>query len=391
MRPPRSLPVLAAAIVALSAAAALASPAPPVPLEQRVADAKLIVVARLTTQPVHCGDEYEIAVEETLKGEVGAPVMRVRAPWSFTGCVVIPNQPPPKALEAGARRAIFFLGDERDGARDATQVVTLDPDEGMPAWFWIGVYPRFRASFGPEAVRTLVRMDDASTDASAAAELWMRGLESDNPLLVDALLERFQAVAGEAAPAGGSSGGFGGLLVQRARRDADAWPADDTRRSSRAQILDAVLARCGDPLPPLRECALRCAEVAWKAAGETDRAAFESAIAQARESSRSDDSGVRWASMRLLVTTADPAAMLAVVDALRRRDDDRLALGHAVDLAVEMAGSRGAARNDVIGVLVQLLDDLPDGGGSWMDALRRITGEELDDPDQWRAWWASRK
>src|SRR5438128_560689 len=179
---------LAALALAFAGRGADAMPPRPVPLEKRIADTPLIVVARLTTQPVHSGDPYDVEVEETLKGAATAGPLRVRAAWYWNGDVEMPNQPEPRAGEAGGKRVILFLQEEKDGARNASSAVRLDPDEGMPAWFWIGVFAKYKAAYGPAAIRALVQLDDPATDAKTAATLWVRGLSGENPLLVNALL-----------------------------------------------------------------------------------------------------------------------------------------------------------------------------------------------------------
>lgn len=371
----------AAAFVAVSGSFAAATPPRPVALERRIAESDLIVVGKLKTQPVHCGDAYDVEVEETLKG-VAPTEVRVRSPHYFNGDVVGPNQTQPKSLEAGARRALFFCGVEKEAARDTSNVVTLDPDDGMPATFWIGVYARHHATLGPAAVKALVDIDSVLTDETKASDLWIKGLASGNPILVEALLDRYRIVACGDPSRSAVASDFGDALVKRAQRDVAAAPTE---------ILVAVLAHCADKLPPHRIQALACAAEAYGHAAAEDRPLFLEAIAAARASLRDLDAEVRSVSRWVLAATDNRDAVSALADALRRRDEDKSQVARAVDLAVELAKKGGDRKNDVITLFIALLDERDDGRPWEMDALRKITNQKFTDAEAWKTWWAKQK
>jgi hypothetical protein len=377
--------VLAAAALVAAAAVAVAKPAPPVALERRIAESDLIVVGKLKTQPVHCGDAYDVDIEEILKGlEVMPTALRVRSPYCFTGDVELPNQPqgPPKSREAGAKRAIFFCGAEKDGVRDTSDVVTLDPDDGMSATFWIGVVAKYKASFGPAAVKALVELDGVRTDADAGAALWIKGLASGNPLLVEALLDRYRIVAGGNPAKSAVAPQFGEALAQRAMRDAAASPVD---------LLEAVLARTADKLPPHRAQALCCAAEVLSRADAPERPFFNDVIGEARASLKDADADVRGAGLWLLVAAESRDVVAALTEALQRRDTDAYWTGRAVELALGLAKKSAERRNEMTAMFVALLDQREDGQAWQMDALRKLTNQKFTDAAAWKTWWAARK
>lgn len=374
----------AAAAVVASAPFAAASPPSPVPLERRIADSDVIFVGTLKSQPVHCGDAYDVTVEEMLKGaSLTLAQIRVTAPWVYDGGVEFEGKPKPKAPEAGARRAIWFCDAAKDGVRGSIAVVTLDPDEGMPASFWIGIFAKYRASHGPEAIKALVALDDPRVGAEEGARLWIKGLASGNPILVEALLDRYEATFAGDPPQSGSVGGrFREDLVRRALRDAAAAPAD---------LLAAVLAHTADKLPPHRSRAMGCAAEAYPRAAVADRPRFADAIAQARASLDDADTDIRRASLWLVVVTEDRDAVAALTDALTRRDAEPYDYTLGRDLALSLAKTSDARKEEVTEMFVFLLDAREDGRTWQMDALRKLTGQTFTDAAAWKSWWKSRK
>ena len=378
----RRTALVSTVVVLIATSRASASPPPAVALERRIAEVKSIFVGSLRSQPVRCGDAYDVSVEETLKGDPPGLVVRVRAPYHFNGCIVRENDPPPKALEAGAKRALFFAADEKDGARDTWNVVTLDPDAGMSATFWIGVYASYRASFGPDAVRALVELDAPRRDAKSAAELWVKGLAGANPILVEALLDRFRIVAGGDPARSAVAPNFGDELVQRAQRDAAVAPKE---------LLAAVLAHCGDALPPHQTQALACAAEAYGRAGPEERPLFEKAIAAARANARAGVNDVRDVAVWLLVAADDADAVAALVDLMRRKDQMSYQRLQEVALAAQLAHRGGARRDEAVGAVVALVDEREEVRGLAMEALRKMTGEGFTDAPAWKHWWAARR
>lgn len=343
-----SRPALRVTAIVLLASAAWATPATPPSLEALVRDATWIVVARLKTQPRHVDDLYEIEIEETLKGN--APPVRVRAPDYFRGCCIPLNAPPAPALEAEARRVLLFL--DEDGVR---QVVILDPEETVSAWF-IGGHA---ASHMPGAVRALVEIQAA--DARRAAELWVGGLRGQNPLLVDALLDRATAAVSRFGSEYGP--------LDRARRDLNA---------AREEILAAAIEHCGSRSVSARYRAFGCA-----LSLKEEPVLLEKALAAARAAPRANDG-----SINLLLATDDPAAPKAVIDALGAGYDGELALIVPVALAEKLLIRHPECKDEVLSALVKLLDawEAPAVAG-----LKRITGEKLETAAEWKEWWAAHR
>src|SRR5262245_39976818 len=102
---------VAAAVSAAAGGAAWSPPAMPPQLENLVAESKVIVVGNPRTYPEHPGDVYELDVDEVLKGTAPAPPLKVTAAYYFTGCIVRENEPPPPALEPGAKKVMLFIRD----------------------------------------------------------------------------------------------------------------------------------------------------------------------------------------------------------------------------------------------------------------------------------------
>jgi len=334
-------------VVVLLASVASATPATPPTLEELVHDATRIVVARLKTCPESVGDIYEIEVEETLKGRAPEPPVRIRAPDYFRGCCISRDAPPAPALEADADRALFFLDD--DGVR---RVMILEPEETVSAWFVGG----HRGRYAPDAVRALVEIEAA--DAEHAAALWVRGLRGQNPLLVDALLDRVTATVSRFGSEYGP--------VERACRDLKA---------ARQEILAAAIEHCRSADVSARYRAFGCAR--WL---KEEPALFEKAVAAARASPRAEDG-----SIGLLLAIDDPAAPKAVIDALRGTlYDGEIALLRPLALAEELIRLHPERKDDILAALVKLLDhwEAPAVAG-----LQRITGEKLETAAEWKEWW----
>jgi hypothetical protein len=370
--------VCLATAVLLVAREASATPAFPPPLERIVHESTLVVTGTLKTKPVHVGDVYELAVDETLKGAAPAAPLKVRSPGYFMGCVVQENAPPPAAIEASTKRVLVFVEAMKDGVAEPREVVKLDPDEGrsVPMGEWA------RAPNGLAAVRALVALDADSVDAKAGAALWVEGLSGDNLLLAHALLERLAPAASPDAHAGESHDELGETLVARARRDLAA---------ARAEILAAAFKWCGHSNAELRQRALACATSVALAAKPDDRPLLEPAAAAARASARSGERWVREASLRYLVATDDAEAFAAVVDALRRDEKDAFATWASVDFARDLALRDAAHRDALVGELVALLGR-PVKGAEWsMQTLAKITGRSFPDAAGWKAWWDAQK
>lgn len=374
--------LFAAALVAATAGDALAKPPSPVALERRIAESDLIVVGALKTQPVHCGDAYEVTVEEALKGSASGQI-HVKSPYYFDGCIEYEGKPQPKSREAGAKRALFFCDAAKDGVRDTSAVVTLEPDDGMSATLWIGVFARYKASHGPEAVKTLVALDDERAGADRAVTVWIRGLASDNPILVEALLDRYRIVSGDDAARRECGSRFGDAVVRRAARDAAASPKE---------LLVAVLAHAADKLPPHRSAALCRAAEAYERSPAEDRPLFDKAIAAARASARDGENDVRNAALWLLVAADTDDAVGALNDALLRNEPfERFSTTWGVELAHRLSKKSAARKDEVIAMFVALLDSRPDGHAWLMEALKKLTGLGLSDAATWKSWWAARK
>src|SRR5262245_13366557 len=98
-----------AVVTALAVPAAFASPAMPRPLERKVEDADLVVVARLKSRPAHPGDPFDVGVEEVLKGRAPKGPVRATAAYFFTGCIPAPEgTPPPASIESRGDRVLLF-------------------------------------------------------------------------------------------------------------------------------------------------------------------------------------------------------------------------------------------------------------------------------------------
>src|SRR5262249_54826417 len=154
----------------------------------------------------------------------------------------------PAALEHASERLIAYIDDAKDDRYEVRHIVKLDPDEGMTAWFMDG----HSAKYGVEAIKAFVDLDAETTDAKRGAELWVAGLAGNNPILVEALLDRCGAATEKAET---TPDGYGEECAARARRDFAADPA---------AIQAAALAHVTSTVPPTRERTLTCAWIALR-------------------------------------------------------------------------------------------------------------------------------
>ncbi len=362
----------ALAAVALAAAATLAaaSPAMPDPLEKQIEDADLVVVAKLRTKPKHSGDPFEVDVEEVLKGTAAPATLRVTAAHYFTSCLVSDDDPPDPAIEAKGDRAVLFLHrSEEDGAWSSRHPIVLAPEERASCWI-SGAFP---AQLAPAAIRALVRLD-AEEDTKRAAELWVEGLGSDNPLLVGCLLARVSLVA--VAP-GAGGWALGPRIAPAARTQFEHARTDLVRR-----VAGLVRAQNAGT----REAAFEAATACLAEAGDVERALLAPVTAAAREAAVTTDRDVAREAVRFLIATDDSEVAKVVVEALRVRRGDTYAVDEALGMTSEWVKTRPHRKRDVTAALVLALDD----GDAFAvpRALELVTGHFEAGAAAWRAWWA---
>jgi len=370
--------VAALAVLAVGAASRAEDAAPlgPRPLERKVDDADLVVVAKLRTTPALVGEEFAIDVDEVLKGKSVAGPLRVRAAFPVGTRLPIPaDVPKPPAAEGAADgdKVMLFLDAPADGVRQSRDPIVLRPAETVSSWR----LPGLRATLARETVRALARLD-AEDDVAAAVDLWVAGLGDSNAptksnlLLLQCLMQRV-AFAGGALP---EKAALGERLASRATRDFAA---------GRARILKAI--------------------VGWASA--FDRSVSYLAIHAGRGCVPPRDVNEGEIMDSLLMCGFDcrgPEAVEALhlafdLDApsywrfglcnlLDERASPRDRVESIADMTRDFVRARPEREALVVETLLPPLDDARAAPGEL--ALRRVTGETLHGADEWRAWWKKR-
>lgn len=368
----RSFLAVASVVVgALVPGLAWAAPAMPRPLEQKVEEADLVIVATLRTQPAHAGDPFDVAVVEVLKGRTASRVLRARASYFFTGCVPPPEgTPPPAALERGDGRFVLFLGpDEREG-RQSRDPLSLEPGATVSAW----VFDRRPAALAPAAIRALAALD-AEPDDAAACKAWLAGLEGADPLLATALLHRVEIAASGVERARGD---LGPRLAPRARAQFERC---------RPALMRALARLCASGDESIRRCAMRTATACLSPKPDAEPAVLAD-LARAGTAALSLDGITRGDAARLLAALRDPSFAARVIAVLETRplpaDADLLpCVGRAF---VQAYPER---EEELLAALVALLDD-PASESQAIQWLSVQTGVTRGNADVWRAWWKQR-
>jgi hypothetical protein len=363
----RPLAVLGVAL--LAASAAWAEPAMPRPLERKVEDADLVVVARLRSRPAHPGDPFDAGVEEVLKGRAPTGPVRVAAAYFFNGCIPPPEgTPPPPSIEGRGDRVLLFLDAERDGVRASRDPIVLGESETASAWF----YDHRPAAQAVEAVRALVSLD-RELDPARAADLWAKGLAGGNALLVTCLLHR-AAFAQRSGDDRWSE--LGPRLAPRVRQEFAA---------GRAALLPVVAKLVTSPDEVQRRIALQAAQSLLPRGADAESAAFDEIAAAAIAVPRTDAS--RGDAVRYLTAARDPALAGRVVAALKRRPvgDDVRDLG---DVGRAFFAAFPEREEEVLRELVALLDVNEQFATGTLAAM---TGRYVGGAAMWRAWWKERE
>ena len=359
-----------AALVIVAPATASATAAVPRPLERTIEDADLVVVVKLRTKPAHPGDPFDADVEEVLRGTAPKGPVRVRATSDLSGCVV-PRQGTPQplpAIEGRGDRVLLFLDAEKDGARDSRDPVVLADGEFSSSW----IYDRRPAALAVAAARALVAVD-AEPDPERAVAVWVKGLASENALLVTALLHRtaFTRAGGD-----DQSHELGPRLAPRVRGQLAA---------GRAKLLPAVASLVKSPDDVVRRIAFQAAQAFLPCRDDAERTSFDVFASAAKAAARFDLS--RGDAVQYLAAARDPALARRVVAALKARPlgDDVHDLGW---LGREFFTAYPDREDEVLGELVALLDVNEKFA---LAKLSSLTGKYLGNAEMWRAWWKERQ
>jgi len=363
------------ALGALFVGTAHAKAAMPRPLERIVADADLVVVAKLVTKPAHPGDPFDVDVEEALKGKPEAGPLHVKAAHFFMGCEPMPaGTPAPKSIESEADRAVLFLDAPTDGARQSRDPILLRRGGCATAFYGSGR----SASLAPDAIRALVATHAPALSDETAATLWETGLRSDNALLVECLLVRVlladRSKEGAVQCLGNDVGG----------RAVAAWKA------ARRKLLAVTADLAASPDDGVAQRALEAMLVVRETRAPAEAPHFARAVAAAATMRKRESAELRAIATRVLVAESDPAAADFVVDAFANPQFRAWDLPPYVEAAGALLERRDARSAELVAALVKALDD-PESVPRVSYELGRATGEKFTTADEWRAWLRARQ